>query len=44
MYKAVKYKNRDEALDALRKMIERKKAWIEETEQEFVSLRKQQTA
>lgn len=43
MYKAVKYNNRNEALAALRRMMERKKKWIEKTEQEFTMLR-QQTA
>ena len=39
MYKAVKYNDRSEALAALRKMVERKKEWIEKTEQEFAMLR-----
>ena len=43
MYKTVKYNNRDEALTALRKMVERKMAWIEKTEQEFAMLRQQTT-
>lgn len=43
MYKTVKYNNRNEALTALRKMVERKKAWIEKTEQEFAMLRQQTT-
>lgn len=41
MYKAVNYSNRDEALKAFRRMVERKREWIEKTEQEFVSLRRQ---
>lgn len=41
MYKAVKYNNRSEALTALQKMVERKKEWIEKTEQEFAMLRQQ---
>ena len=41
MHKAVKYNNRKEAHDAFRKMIERKKEWIEKTEQEFAALRRQ---
>ena len=41
MYKAVKYNNRNEALYALRKMVERKKEWIERTENEFATLRQQ---
>ena len=41
MYKAVKYNNRNEALTALQKMVERKKDWIEKTEQEFAMLRQQ---
>ena len=32
-YKAVKYNNREEALSAFRKMAERKRAWIRQTEQ-----------
>ena len=39
MYKAVKYENRNEALAAFRKMVERKKEWIKKTEQEFYMLR-----
>ncbi|MBQ9555467.1 MAG: hypothetical protein IJV05_04510 [Muribaculaceae bacterium] len=41
MGKAIKYKNREEAVAALRKMIERKRIWIEQTEQEFAQLRQQ---
>lgn len=41
MYKAIKYDNRNEALAAFRKMVERKKEWIKKTEQEFNSLRQQ---
>ena len=43
MYKAVKYNNRSEALTALQKMVERKKEWIEKTEQEFAMLRENST-
>ena len=39
--KAVRYNNRQEALVAFRKMVERKKEWVERTEQEFAMLRKQ---
>ena len=41
MYKAVKYNNKSEALTALRKMVERKKEWVEKTEQELAMLRQQ---
>ena len=41
MYKAIKYNNKSEALAALHKMVERKKEWIEKTEQEFAVLRQQ---
>ena len=41
MFKAVKYNSRKEALAAFRKMVERKKEWVERTEQEFAMLRKQ---
>lgn len=41
MYKAVKYNNREEALAAFRKMMERKREWVEKTEQEFSQLRQQ---
>lgn len=43
MYKTVKCNNRNEALTALRKMVGRKKAWIERPEQEFAMLRQQMT-
>ena len=32
-YKTVKYSNREEAAEALRKMIERKREWVEKTEE-----------
>ena len=41
MYKAIKYNDRSEALTALQRMVERKKEWIEKTEQEFLVLRQQ---
>jgi hypothetical protein len=41
MGKAIKYKNREEAIAAFRKMIERKRIWVEQTEQEFAQLRQQ---
>jgi len=34
-YEAVHYNNRDEALSAFRKMIERKKQWVAKTEKQF---------
>ena len=37
-YEAINYKNRNEALAAFRKMIERKKEWVEKTEKEFEQL------
>ena len=43
MYKAVKYNDRNEALAALHKMVERKKEWIKKTEQEFALLRQHST-
>jgi hypothetical protein len=39
MSTAVKYKSREEAQAAFRKMQERKRLWIKETEQELVKLR-----
>ena len=42
-YKTVKYSNREEAAEALRKMIERKREWVEKTEQEFEELAKLRT-
>lgn len=44
MYKTVKYNSSAEALEAFRKMVERKKAWIEQTEHDFTFLRHQQIA
>jgi hypothetical protein len=44
MYKTVKYNSSAEALEAFRKMVERKKVWIEQTERDFMSLRHQQIA
>lgn len=41
MYKAVKYHNREEALAAFQKMLNRKREWVEKTEQEFSHLRQQ---
>ena len=37
-YEAINYNNRNEALAAFRKMIERKKQWVEKTEKEFEQL------
>lgn len=37
-YEAISYSNRNEAIAAFRKMIERKKQWIEKTEKEFEQL------
>ena len=39
MYKAIEYNSKEEVLAAYRKMIERKRKWIEETEQELARLR-----
>lgn len=39
MYKAVVYSSKEEALSAYRKMVERKRKWLEETEKDFVKLR-----
>ena len=44
MYKNVKYNNRNEALAAFKKMVQRKKEWIEKTEREFSILRQQLSA
>lgn len=41
-YKAIKYSNKDEAINALNKMRQRKKEWIDRTQQEFAELRKMQ--
>lgn len=38
-YKTVKYNSQGEALDAFKKMIQRKKEWISATEAEFKQLR-----
>lgn len=38
-YKAIKYANHEEALAAFRKMQQRKRDWIKQTEQEFRALR-----
>jgi len=40
MYKAIKYNTKEQALAAYRKMQERKRKWVEETEKEFLELRK----
>ena len=37
MYKAIEYNSKEEVLAAYRKMIERKRKWIEETEQELAN-------
>ena len=37
-YEAINYSNRNEALAAFRRMIERKKQWVEKTEKEFEQL------
>ena len=42
MYKSIEYNSKAEALEAFRKMVERKKAWIEQTERDFALLRHQQ--
>lgn len=38
-YTAVKYKTRDDAVNAVKKMMQRKREWIERTEKEFRELR-----
>ena len=43
VYKTAKYSNREEAMEALRKMIQRKHEWVEKTEQEFEELAKLKT-
>lgn len=35
----IKYKNRDEAAAAFRKMKQRKKEWLEQTDREFKQIR-----
>lgn len=37
-YEAINYSNHHEALAAFRKMIKRKKQWVEKTEKEFEQL------
>ena len=37
-YEAIQYNDRTEALAAFRKMIERKRQWIEKTERDFEKL------
>ena len=37
-YEAINYNSRSEALAAFRKMVERKKQWVEKTEKEFEQL------
>lgn len=39
-YQAVVYNNREEALAAYKKMVARKRKWVEETMKEFAQLRK----
>ena len=39
-YETVKYRNHDEAAEALRKMMKRKREWVEKTEHEFEELAK----
>ena len=41
-YKAIKYSSKEEALNALNKMRQRKMEWINKTQQEFAELRKTQ--
>lgn len=43
VYKTVKYSNREEAMEALRKMMQHKHEWVEKTEQEFEELAKLKT-
>ena len=42
-YETVKYRNREEAAEALRKMMQRKREWVEKTEREFEVLAKLRT-
>lgn len=39
-YKAIRYSNKEEAVNALNRMRQRKKEWIDKTQQEFSELRK----
>lgn len=41
-YKAIKYSSREEALNALNQMRQRKKEWIKTTQKEFAELRQAQ--
>lgn len=41
-YTAVKYSTREEAVAAFRRMVQRKKEWMENTEKEFERLRKEE--
>lgn len=40
MYTAVRYDTREDAVAAFKKMIQRKREWIKNTEKEFEQLRK----
>lgn len=39
-YETVKYQNCEEATEALRKMMQRKREWVEKTEREFEEIAK----
>lgn len=41
-YEAIKYKNQEEAVSAFKRMIQRKREWIEQTEEDFRRLRQAQ--
>ncbi len=41
-YKTIKYSSKEEAVNALNKMRQRKREWIDKTLQEFAELRKMQ--
>ncbi len=40
-YKPIKYNNREEALAALRRMVQRKKEWEKKVQEDFVLARKE---
>ncbi len=41
MYTAIRYDNRNAAVAAFKKMMQRKREWIEKTEKEFEQLRQE---
>ncbi len=40
MYTAIKYNTREDVVAAFKKMMQRKREWVEKTEKEFAQLRK----